>query len=114
MMAAERLGELRRLAVADARRDVAHRHRPGLEKLERAPHADLGHVRAEARVADLAERPLQLAARSRETPSDMVQLEVCRVLVLDDLFCLFEQSASALFGSVPHSPHPGFFVTTLD
>src|SRR3954462_12717981 len=86
VVAAERLGELSGLPVADAGGHVADRHRPVLQELEGALHADLGHVRAEARVADLGEGALQLAARSGEPACDLVELQVVRILAPNYLF----------------------------
>jgi hypothetical protein len=94
-MAAERLGELSRLAVADARRHVADGHAALAEQLQRLPHADLGEARAEARVAGLGEGALQLAARGRQPAGDRVELQVVRVLLLDDLHRFLEEGAAA-------------------
>ena len=61
MVAAEGLGELRRLAVAHAMGDLADRQPTGGEHLGRALHAHRGEVLAEGRAADLGVGALELA-----------------------------------------------------
>src|SRR3954471_24421136 len=80
VVAPERLRELGGLPVADGVGDVAHRQRALAQELERAAHADLGHVRAEAGVAYLGEGALELAPRRREPPRDLVELDRMGVL----------------------------------
>src|SRR3954451_447871 len=53
LMAAERLGELGGLAVADAVSDLAHGQPAAREQLGRAVHADAGEMLTKGRVADL-------------------------------------------------------------
>src|SRR5205823_6403015 len=77
----------------DPARDLAHRQRALPEHVERAAHAHLGEVGAEAGLARLGERPLELAARRGEPARDVVELEVGRVLALDDLDRLLEERA---------------------
>ena len=109
VVAPERLGELGGLPVADAVGHVAHGHVPLAEQLEGAPHPHFRHVRAEARLAHLGERPLELAPRGGEPPRDVVQLDRVGVLALDDLGRLLEQSAPAGLraGSDRHEPDTG-------
>ena len=63
MVAAEGLGELGRLAVADAVGDLADGRPTGREHLSGALHAHRREVLAEGGAADLGVGPLQLAAR---------------------------------------------------
>src|SRR5205085_7456701 len=58
VVAAEGLGELRRLPVADPAGDLADGQRALQQHLERAPHADLREVGPEAGLTRLGERPL--------------------------------------------------------
>src|SRR5688500_11098882 len=58
-MAAERLGELRRLAVADAVRDLADGDAPAGQQLRGAIHPDAGQMLPEGRVADFGVRALE-------------------------------------------------------
>ena len=75
-VAAEGLGELRRLAVADPRATSRTRQAAGGEQLGGAVHAHRGQVLAERRVADLGVRALELAARGRDAAGDVVEREV--------------------------------------
>jgi hypothetical protein len=72
-VAAERLGELGGLPVSDAVGDLADGQRSRLEQLGGPLHADLGQVVAERGLADLGVRTLELAARRRDTPCDVVE-----------------------------------------
>src|SRR3712207_6723852 len=72
VVAPERLGELRGLAVADAVGDLAHRQPPIPQKVEGLAHAHARYMRAEARAADLGEGALQLPARGGEAARDVV------------------------------------------
>jgi hypothetical protein len=96
VVAAEGLGELGGLAVADASGHLAHRERALAEHLEGPAHADLGEVRAEARAAGLGEGALELTPRRGEPAGHRVELEVAGVLALDDLDGLLEEGAPAL------------------
>src|SRR4051812_32607433 len=95
VVAPEGLRELGRLAVPDAVRHVPDGQAAFAQELERALHPHLGHVGAEARRARLGERPLELAARGREAPRHVVQLDLVRVFALDDLRGLVEERAPA-------------------
>ena len=72
-VAAERLGELGGLAVADAVGDLAHGHAAAGEQLGGAVHADAGQVLAEGGVADLGVGALELAARGGDAAGDVVE-----------------------------------------
>src|SRR4051794_6102205 len=63
LVATEGLGELRRLAVADALGDLAHGQAVRGEKGCSALHANPGQMFAEGRASDLRIGALQLAAR---------------------------------------------------
>src|SRR5215218_7672829 len=63
LVAAERLGELGRLAVPDAARDLADGEAAAGEELRGALHPHAREVLAEGRVADLGVGALELAAR---------------------------------------------------
>src|SRR5215210_908522 len=67
LMAAERLGELRRLAVADAVRHFPHGEAAAGEQLGGPLHPHAREVLAERGVADLGVGALQLAPRGRDT-----------------------------------------------
>src|SRR5688500_17056195 len=95
VMAAERLRELRRLPVADARGDVADGQAALAKKFECLLHPDLGEPRPEAGVAGLRERTLQLPPRRREPARYGVELEVAVVFLLDDLHRFLEEGATA-------------------
>src|SRR3954469_5886615 len=84
VVAAERLGELRRLAIADAVGDLAHGQAAPAEHLGGALHPDRREVVAERRAPDLGVRALELAARGRDAARDVVEREVRGVLGLDD------------------------------
>src|SRR5215213_4641775 len=71
-VAAERLRELGRLAVADALRDLAHGHATAREQLGGAVHPHLRQVLAERRVADLGVGTLELPPRRRDPARDVV------------------------------------------
>ena len=83
-MPAKRLGELGRLAIPDPRCDVPHAECGRLQHSRGARHTDVGEMCPERRVADLAVRTLQLTARSRDAPGDLIQLEVAVVLGFDN------------------------------
>ena len=68
-MATERLGELRRLAVADGSGDAGYRQRPGAQQLGRVRHAHTLELVAEARSL-LGEDALELAAGGRDRVGD--------------------------------------------
>jgi hypothetical protein len=84
MMAAERLGELRGLAIADAMGDLADRQPACRQQLGRALHPHRGEVLAERGVADLGVGALQLAARRGNAPGDVVERQIVAVLGLHD------------------------------
>jgi len=68
--------EVRRLAIADQPRHVAHRDRRLLgEQLRRHRHAPRQQVLAEARLAELPVCALQLARRARHGARHRVQRE---------------------------------------
>jgi hypothetical protein len=94
-MPAERLGELSRLPVADARGDVADGQVALAQQLERLLHTDLGETRPEAGVAGLGERALELTARRRKPTCDGVELELVGVLLVNDLDRFLEEGAAA-------------------
>ena len=79
-MAAERLGELRGLAVADPVGDLADRQAAVGEQLGGALHAHAGQVLAERGVADLGVGALELAPRRGDAARDVVEGEVGGVL----------------------------------
>jgi hypothetical protein len=71
VVAAERLRELRGLAVADAARDRGHRA-AAVEAVGGVSHAHLGQVGAERRVRHLLEDALQLPARGPDRAGHLV------------------------------------------
>src|SRR3954452_25339913 len=98
VVAAERLGELRGLAVADAVGDLPHGQPARAEHLGGAAHPDGGQVVAERRVADLGVGALQLAARRRDAAGDVVEREVGGVLGLDDRGGVLEEARAVADG----------------
>ena len=78
VVAPERLGELGRLAVADALGDLADGQDPARQQVGRRVHANAGQMRAERRVADLGVGALQLAPRGRDAAGDVVERKVAR------------------------------------
>src|SRR4051794_5360902 len=94
VVATECLGELGRLAVADGPGHVPHGRPAVAEKLARALHAHSGQMLAERRPADLGVGPLELAARRRDPPRDVVEREVGPVFDLDDRGRFTEKAAS--------------------
>src|SRR3954465_5733363 len=99
VVAPERLRELGRLPVADAVCDVPDGQLAFAQQLERAPHPHLRDVRAEASPRDLGEGALELAARGRGAPRDVVELDRVRVFALDDLRGLLDTSTPACLRS---------------
>src|SRR5215207_8255470 len=91
-MAAELLGELGGLAVADPVGDLPDGHPARGEELRRLVHPDPGQVVAEGGVADLGVSPLELAPGGRDPAGDLVEREVAAVLVVDDLRGLLEEA----------------------
>src|SRR3954471_17123336 len=91
LVAAERLGELGGLAVADPVGDLADGERPGGEHLGGLLHPDLGQVVAERGLADLRVGALELTAGRGHAAGDVVQGERGRELAVDDLRGLVEQ-----------------------
>jgi hypothetical protein len=76
--------EVRRRAVADQPRHVAHRDRRLLgQELRRDRHAPRQQVLVEARLAELGISALQLARRARHRPRHDVQRERPAVVALD-------------------------------
>jgi hypothetical protein len=76
--------EVRRLAVANEPRHVAHRDRRLLgEQLRRDRHAPRDQVLVEARLAELRIRALELARRTRHGARHRAQRERLAVVALD-------------------------------
>jgi hypothetical protein len=76
--------EVRRLAIADQPRHVAHRDRRLLgQQLRRDRHAPRQQVLAEARLAELPVCALQLSRRARHGARHRVQRERPAVVALD-------------------------------
>src|SRR4051794_25407009 len=73
VVAAEGLGELRGLAVADAMGDVPHGQAADAQQLGGALHPDGGQVLTEGRLTDLRVGALKLTARRGDAPRDVVQ-----------------------------------------
>jgi hypothetical protein len=95
-VAPECVCELRRLPITDAVRHLAHQHVACAQLLERPTHSHPGQVRAEARVADLGERALQLTPGRGDLPSNHVQVELASVIPLDNRHGLSEDSLPVL------------------
>ena len=93
-MASERLGELGRLAVTDAVRDLAHGEHARGEQIGGAIHPHLRQVVAERRVPDLRVGTLELTSRGGRSAGDVVEREVGRVVALDDRVRLFEKAGA--------------------
>src|SRR5205809_7257256 len=79
VVAPERLGELRGLAVADPVGHLPDGQRPGGEHLGRHAHPPGGEVVTERRIADPRVRALELAARGGHAPADAVARPLRRV-----------------------------------
>src|SRR4051794_34278186 len=92
LVAAEGLGELGRLAVADTARDLAHGQATPRQQLGRALHPDAGEMLAERRAADLGVGALELTARGGDAARDVVEGQVRGVLGLDDLDGILEEA----------------------
>src|SRR3954454_10160076 len=84
VVAPERLGELRRLAVADPPGDLADGQRVVVQEEGGLLHADGREVLAEGRPSDLGVGALQLAARGGDAAGDVVEGEIGAELLLDD------------------------------
>src|SRR5437762_2073991 len=93
VVAAEGLGELRRLPVADPAGDLADGQRSLPQHLERTAHADLREVRAEAGLTGFGECPLELPPRGGQATGHAVELEPVRLPALDDVDSLLEEGA---------------------
>ncbi len=113
MVAAERLGELRRLAISDAVGHLAHGQAPCGEHLGRALHAHRGEVVAERRVPDLGVRALQLAARGRDAARDVVEGEVRGVLGLHDGGRVFVEAGAVANGGRAVHEHQSVYASTF-
>src|SRR3954447_6087712 len=94
VVAPERLGELRGLAVADPPGDLPDGQRVVVQQLGGLLHPDAGEVLAEGRVADLGVRALQLAAGGGDAPGDVVEGQVGPELLLDDGGRVFVQAGA--------------------
>ena len=86
---------------------VADRQRAVLQQLERALHAHLGDVGAEAGVADLGEERWSWRREVASRRATWSSSRSCGYSLLDDLLRLLEERASALDRSVSHRPPPG-------
>ena len=84
-MAAERLGELCRLAVADAARDVGDRQVGALQQRGRVLHAHRGHLVAERAAGELGEHALELALGGRDLAGHVAEREVGLTMAREDL-----------------------------
>ena len=84
VVAPERLRELRGLAVADALGDLADGQAARRSSSAARSIRTRGEVLAERRVADLGVGALELAARGRDAPRDVVERQIGAVLGLDD------------------------------
>src|SRR3954453_12794051 len=96
--AAERLGELGGLAVADPAGDLADGQALVGEQTGGALHAHPGEVLAEGRVADLRVGALQLTARRGDATRDDVDRELRRVLLVDDRDGVLEERRPVMDG----------------
>jgi hypothetical protein len=77
--------EVRRVAVADESRDIAHRDRRLLgEQLCRSRHAPRVQVLMEAQLAELRVRALDLARRARHRTRDLRERKPLPVMARDD------------------------------
>jgi len=83
-VAPEGFRELRRLPVSDPRGDLANGWGAAGKQLGGTVHAHARQVLAEGRVADLGEHALDLTPRGRYAAGDLVELEVARVLVVNN------------------------------
>ena len=109
MVPAEGLCELRGLAIADAGGDVPHAQRCGAEHLGSACHADLCEMGAECGLADLAVRPLQLAAGCRDATGDVVQLEIAIVFSFDNGYGITQERATQTDGDGSMGRHDRYY-----
>jgi hypothetical protein len=77
--------EVRRVAVADEPRDVAHRDRRLLgEQLRRGRHSPRVQVLVKAQVSELRIRALDLARRARHRARDLRERQPAAVVTRDD------------------------------
>jgi hypothetical protein len=81
--APERAGEVRRLAVADLSRYVAHRDRGKAQKLDGGFHASPNEVVVERTTAELSVCALDLAGRCGERPGEDLKCQGPGVMPLD-------------------------------
>src|SRR5215210_3622122 len=103
VVAPEDLGELGRLAVAHGGRHVLHGQRALHQELCRARHPDALKLAAEARVAGLRKRPLELPSRGRNLARHARQREiVIAVAARDHRARLPVEVASSFHGRCPH------------
>ncbi len=101
----ERLGELRRLAVSDAARDLADGQAALAEHAGGAVHAHTGQMFAERGVADLGVGALELAARRGDPAGDVVEGELGGVLLFDDGDRVLEERRPVMDGGGAVSWH---------
>jgi hypothetical protein len=92
VVAAEGLGELRGLAIADPVGDLADGRAAAAEHVGGALHAHRGEVLAERRVADLRVGALELTAARGDPSGDVVEAQVGGELGLDDRGRLLEEA----------------------
>jgi hypothetical protein len=97
VVAAERLRELSGLLVADAASNLADgERRVRGEQLRRPRHAQAAQRRPVGGAVDLLERPLELAARGGDARRHLVQLDLGRVLDLEDPQRVVQQLLASL------------------
>src|SRR4051794_40786314 len=113
VVAAERLGELRRLAIADAMGHLANGQAAPAEHLRGALHPDRRQVVAERRAPDLGVGALELAARGRDAARDVVEREVGRVLGLDDRGGVLVEAGAVTDGGRAVHEHQGVYAGTF-
>ena len=98
MVAPEGLGELRRLAVADASRDLDHRQVGRLQQRGAVLHPHRGQLVAEGAAGQLREDALELTIRGRDIPRDVVQADASLSVALLDRECGVGEEHDAVRG----------------
>jgi hypothetical protein len=97
---------VRRLAIADQPRDVAHGDRRLLgQQLRRCRHAPGEQILGEAEVAELRVRPLHLARRAADGAGDHSERQRAPVVARDDHAREQIQPSPALDRLRVHIPH---------
>ena len=99
-MAAEGLGELGGLAIADRARHLVHGQGAISQQLRGLGHADLLQVGAEAGLTGLGEGSLELSPGGGDLKGHVIEGEVRLVVALEDLGCFLVQDQWVMFETI--------------